>query len=100
MLNDEIVAMSLVEYVNFLIETAEFIGHNHPHKVNWEYCHWQKVVSFKRYSDAIPLLAERGYESWMEDDVEERERYLLERRLDEQDEQDRVDGELEFRGGQ
>ena len=67
MLNEEIVAMTLVEYVDFLIAMAVFNGHNHPHKVNWDYCHWHKVVGFERYGEAIPLLAERGYESWMED---------------------------------
>lgn len=67
MSNAEIVAMSLVEYVDFLIDMADFLGHNHPHKINWSYCRWHGVVSEERYSEAIPLLTERGYESWMED---------------------------------
>lgn len=105
MLNEEIVAMTLVEYVDFLIAMAEFAGHNHPHKVNFDYWCWHRVIGEERYSEAIPLLVERGYESWMEDDVEERERYLLERELmwrkvDEEYEQDRIEAELEFRRGQ
>ncbi len=67
MSNEEIVAMSLVEYVDFLIAMAEFAGHNHPNKTNWDYCRWHGVVSEERYAEAIPMLVERGYESWMED---------------------------------
>jgi hypothetical protein len=65
--NKEIIEMSLVEYVDFLIAMAEFNGHNDPHKTNWDYCRWHGVVSEERYDEAIPLLVERGYESWMED---------------------------------
>ena len=64
MLNEEIVALSLVEYVDLLISMAEFNGHNDPHKVNWDYCHWHGVVGMERYSETIPLLVEHGYESW------------------------------------
>jgi hypothetical protein len=64
MTNEEIVAMSLVEYVDFLIAMAEFNGHNDPHKTNWDYTFWHGVVSEERYEEVIPLLVERGYESW------------------------------------
>jgi|APGre2960657423_1045063.scaffolds.fasta_scaffold01785_15 hypothetical protein len=74
MLNEEIVAMSVSEYVDLLIAISEMNGHNNsqghpqgPHKTNWDYCHWHGVVGIERYSEAIPLLVERGYESWMED---------------------------------
>ena len=65
MTNEEIAAMSIVEYVDLLIAMAEFNGHNDPHKTNWDYCRWHGVVSEERYAEAIPLLVERGYESWM-----------------------------------
>jgi hypothetical protein len=64
MTNEEIVAMSLSEYVDLLISMAEFNGHNDPHKTNWDYCRWHSVISEERYEEAIPLLAERGFESW------------------------------------
>ena len=63
--NEEIVAMSVSEYVDLLISMAEFNGHNDPHKTNWDYCRWHGVVSEERYEESIPLLVERGYESWM-----------------------------------
>ena len=65
MTNEEIVLMSVSEYVDLLISMAEFNGHNDPHKTNWDYCRWHGVVSEERYAEAIPLLVERGYESWM-----------------------------------
>jgi hypothetical protein len=65
--NEEIVSMNVVEYVDLLIAMAEFNGHNDPHKVNWNWCYWHGVVSEERYAEVIPLLVERGYESWMED---------------------------------
>jgi hypothetical protein len=43
---------------------AEFNGSNDPHKVNWDYTFWHGVVSEERYAEAIPLLVERGFESW------------------------------------
>ena len=64
MLNEEIVAMSVVEYCDLLIAMAEFNGHNDPHKTNWDYCRWHGVVSEERYEEAIAELASRGYESW------------------------------------
>jgi hypothetical protein len=64
MLNEEIVALSLVEYVDLLIAMAEFNGHNDPHKTNWDYTFWHGVVSEERYAEAIPALVERGFESW------------------------------------
>ena len=65
MTNEEMVALSLVEYCDLLIAMAEFNGHNDPHKTNWDYCRWHGVVSEARYAEAIPLLVDRGYESWM-----------------------------------
>ena len=62
--NEEIVLMNVVEYVDFLIQMAEFNGSNDPHKVNWDYTFWHGVVSEERYAEAIPLLVERGFESW------------------------------------
>ena len=64
MLNEEIVALSLVEYVDLLIAMAEFNGHNDPHKTNWDWRRWHGVVSEERYDEAIAELASRGYESW------------------------------------
>ena len=63
--NEEIVLMSVVEYCDLLISMAEFNGHNDPHKTNWDYCRWHGVISEERYEEVIPLLVERGYESWM-----------------------------------
>ena len=65
MLNEEVVAMSLSEYVVLLISMAKFNGHNDPHKVNWDYTFWHGVVSEERYTEVIPALVERGFESWM-----------------------------------
>ena len=64
MLNEEIVAMSVVEYCDLLVSMAEFNGHNDPHKTNWDYCRWHGVVSEERYEEAIAELASSGYESW------------------------------------
>jgi len=64
MLNEEVVAMSLSEYVDLLISMTEFNGHNDPHKTNWDWCRWHGVVGEERYEEAIPVLVERGFESW------------------------------------
>jgi len=64
MTNEEIVAMSVSEYVDLLISMTEFNGHNDPHKVNWDYCRWHGVVGEERYEEVIPMLVERGFESW------------------------------------
>jgi hypothetical protein len=64
MTNEEIVAMSLSEYVDLLISMAEFNGHNDPHKTNWDWCRWHGVVGEERYEEAIPVLVGRGFESW------------------------------------
>ena len=64
MTNKEIVAMSVSEYVDLLISMAEFNGHNDPHKTNWDYTFWYGVVSEERYAEVIPVLVERGFESW------------------------------------
>lgn len=64
MTNEEIVAMSVSEYVDLLISMAEFNGHNDPHKTNWDWCRWQGVISEERYEEAIPLLVAKGFESW------------------------------------
>jgi hypothetical protein len=65
MLNEEMVALSVVEYCDLLIAMAEFNGHKDPHKVNWDYFNWYCVVSEERYYEASYELVERGYESWM-----------------------------------
>jgi hypothetical protein len=62
--NEEIVAMSVVEYVDFLIAMAEFNGHNDPHKVNWDYTYWHGVISETRYNEATLALDFRGIYSW------------------------------------
>ena len=62
MSNSEINSLSLVEYVEFLISMSELTGKG-PHSVNWDYRYWYEVVDSQRYSDTIPLLAERGYHS-------------------------------------
>ena len=49
MTNEEMVALSVVEYVDLLIAMAEFNGHNDPHKTNWDYCRWHGVISEERY---------------------------------------------------
>jgi len=64
MLNEEMVALSVVEYCDLLIQMAEFNGHNDPHKVNWDYTYWHGVISEERYSEAIAELVSRGIESW------------------------------------
>jgi len=64
MTNEEIVLMSVSEYVDLLISMAEFNGHNDPHKTNWDYTFWHGVVSEERYAEVIPVLVERGFESW------------------------------------
>jgi hypothetical protein len=64
MLNEEMVALSVVEYCDLLIAMAEFNGHNDPHKVNWDYTFWHGAVSEERYEEAIAELVSRGIESW------------------------------------
>ena len=64
MTNEEIVAMNVVEYVDFLIAMAEFNGHNDPHKTNWDYWAWHGLVSETRYSEATLALDLRGIHSW------------------------------------
>jgi hypothetical protein len=65
MSNEEIVSMSVSEYCDLLITMAEFAGSNDPHKVSWDYTFWHGVVSEERYTEVIPALVERGFESWM-----------------------------------
>jgi hypothetical protein len=64
MTNEEIVAMSLSEYVDLLISMAEFNGHNDPHKTNWDYTYWHGVVSEARYIEATLALDFKGIHSW------------------------------------
>jgi hypothetical protein len=64
MTNEEILAMNVVEYVDFLIAMAEFQGHNDPHKTNWDYTYWHEVVSETRYNEATLGLDLRGIHSW------------------------------------
>ena len=53
---EEIADMSVSEYCDLLISTAEFNGHNDPHKVNWDYWAWHGLVSETRYSEATLAL--------------------------------------------
>ena len=64
MLNEEIAAMSIVEYVDLLIAMAEFNGHNDPHFVNWDYSFWHGVISETRYHEATLALDFKGIHSW------------------------------------
>ena len=66
MLNDVIASMSLVEYVDFVINTAKLNDKFNPHGVNWEYCRYHRVISEDRYEEAIHALVDKGYESWQE----------------------------------
>jgi hypothetical protein len=51
MLNEEIVAMSLVEYVEMLEGMAALNGST-PEKVNYDYFVWHGVVSEERFEEA------------------------------------------------
>jgi hypothetical protein len=51
MLNEEIVALSLVEYVD-LLEGMSLLNGSTPEKVNFDYCFWYGVVSEERFEEA------------------------------------------------
>jgi len=61
---EEIVDMSVSEYCDLLISTAEFNGHNDPHKTNYDWCFWNGVVSEEKYHEVTQKLAQRGYPGW------------------------------------